>query len=124
MTEKTVLDKLYVKNAATIAIMHAGPENAPLTALLPPAKLVATGAADLVLLFARSQAELEARLPVAKARLTPRGALWVAYVKGTSTQRGDLHRDTIRTFAGTIGLDSVAMIAIDEHWSALRLKAV
>ncbi len=124
MTEKSVLDKLYVKNAATIAIMDAGPGNAALTDLLPPEKLVADGPADLILLFARSQAELEARLPAAKARLAPRGALWVAYVKGTSTQRGDLHRDTIRTFAGTIGLDSVAMIAMDEHWSALRLKAV
>lgn len=124
MTEKTIVDKLYVKNATAIAVMNAEPGNAGLTDLLPPEKLVADGPADLILLFARSQAELESRLPVAKARLAPRGALWVAYVKGRSTQRGDLHRDTIRTFAGTIGLDSVAMIAIDEHWSALRLKAI
>jgi hypothetical protein len=57
-----------------------------------------------------------------KERLEPKGALWVAYVKGTSKLRSDLHRDTIREYGDSIGLTSVAMIAIDDDWSALRLK--
>lgn len=124
MPEKTIADKLYVKNAASIAVLNAGPANALVTSQLPPEKLVADGPADLVLLFARSQAELEALLPGAKARLAPKGALWVGYVKGTSKERGDLHRDTIGAFAATIGLDTVAIMSIDADWSALRLKAL
>jgi hypothetical protein len=46
----------------------------------------------------------------------------VAYVKGSSKLRSDLHRDTIREYGESIGLTSVAMISIDEDWSALRLK--
>jgi hypothetical protein len=120
---KTIADKLYVKNAATIAVLHADARHAAATGQLPAEKLAAQGPADLVLLFVHSLAELEMRLPEAKARLAPKGALWVGYVKGTSKRHAaGLHRDTIAAHAETIGLTPVAMIAIDDDWSALRLK--
>jgi hypothetical protein len=122
---KTVADKLYVKNAATVAVVNADERHAAIVAQLPAGKVVGDGPADLVLLFLHSSGELEALLPVAKARLAPGGALWVAYVKGTSKlHAAGLHRDTIRAHAETLGLDAVAMIAVDDDWSALRLKAV
>jgi len=37
---------------------------------------------------------------------------------------GDLSRDGIRAWAPSLGLDTVSQIAIDEDWSALRLKRV
>jgi len=86
-------------------------------------KLVKKGMADLVIYFANSQMELQKQLPKVKERLEPKGALWVAYVKGTSRLHTGLHRDTIREYGESIGLTSVAMIAIDEDWSALRLKS-
>ena len=122
---KTVADKLYVKNAATVAVVNDDERHAAIVAQLPPEKYVADGPASLVLVFVHSSDELEALLPVAKERLAAGGALWVAYVKGTSRlHAAGLHRDTIRTHAQTLGLDAVAMIAIDDDWSALRLKAV
>jgi hypothetical protein len=36
----------------------------------------------------------------------------------------DLSRDVIRALAPGHGLDTVSQIAIDEDWSALRLKRV
>ncbi|PLY44019.1 hypothetical protein CSZ94_06615 [Janthinobacterium sp. ROICE36] len=36
----------------------------------------------------------------------------------------DIHRDDIRHFAHTVGRNSVAMVAIDSEWSALRLQQV
>ena len=78
--------------------------------------------ADWMLLLARSRAELEQHLPQAQARLAPGGALWVAYIKGGTKAGSDIDRDSIRAHAQTLGLDSVAMIAIDTRWSALRLK--
>jgi hypothetical protein len=122
VNEKTVADKLFVQKAKTIAVINDGPANAALVAELPAEKLVKKGAADLVIYFANSQMELEKQLPKVKERLEPKGALWVAYVKGTSKLRSDLHRDTIREYGDSIGLTSVAMIAIDDDWSALRLK--
>ncbi|WP_219132815.1 DUF3052 family protein [Janthinobacterium sp. UMAB-60] len=125
MPEKTVAEKMYVKNAKVLAVLNDGGEHGELLAQLPPERRVSEGeSADWILLFARSRAELEQYLPTARARLAPGGAVWVAYRKGGIKAGSDIHRDDIRSFAPTIGLDSVAMIAIDSEWSALRLKQV
>src|SRR5476649_699274 len=124
MTDKTIADKMYVKNASAIAVLNADTRHAALVAQLPPPLMVGDGQpADLVLLFAHSQQELEALLPQAKARLMDKGALWVAYLKGAARNKAEIHRDTIRIHAETLGLDSVAIISMDDSWSALRLKA-
>ena len=125
MPEKTVAEKMYVKNATTLAVLNEGGEHGELLAQLPPERLVREDEnADWILLFARSRAELEQFLPVAQARLAPGGALWVAYRKGGVTAGSDIDRDDIRLYAQESGLDSVAMVAIDAGWSALRLKQV
>jgi hypothetical protein len=46
----------------------------------------------------------------------------VAYPKLSSKLAGDLSRDIIHSLAPGYGLDTVSQIAIDEDWSALRLK--
>lgn len=125
MTEKTIAQKMHLHNASAVAVLNAEGGSAALLAALPAQRIVADGvAADLVLLFAPGRRELEDLLPHAKSRLAPKGALWVAYVKGTSKRKSDVHRDTIRDFAVSIGLASVAMISVDGDWSCLRLKAV
>ena len=125
MSEKTFAEKMYVKNATALTVLNDGGEHGQLLAQLPPERLVREGEkADWILLFARSRADLEQFLPVAQARLAPGGALWVAYRKGGIKAGSDIHRDDIRLYAQQSGLDSVAMVAIDAGWSALRLKQV
>ena len=125
MPEKTVAEKMVVKNATAMAVLNDGGEHGEVLTQLPAERRVSEGErADWILLFARSRAELEQYLPAAQARLAPGGAVWVAYRKGGAKAGSDIHRDDIRSFAQTIGLDSVAMIAIDSEWSALRLKHV
>ncbi|MBA5688046.1 DUF3052 family protein [Rugamonas apoptosis] len=125
MTEKTIAEKMYVHKAGSIAVLNREAGSSSLLAALPADKLAAADeAAELVLLFATSQQELATLLPQAKARMAPKAALWVAYRKGGAKRNIGLHRDTIREHAATIGLDSVAIVAIDDDWSALRLKQV
>jgi hypothetical protein len=82
------------------------------------------GSADVVQAFVTSQKQLEQVVPSLKPHLKPGGLLWVTYPKGTSALASDLNRDTIWKYAKTFGMDAVAMFAVDETWSAMRLKLV
>jgi len=120
---KTIAQKMFVKNYTAIAVINAEGHSQPIVAALPPEMIDTSGKpVDFVLMFAGSRQELEDVLPLAKPRLAPKGALWIAYVKGTSKNKSDVHRDTIREYAETVGLTTVSLIAVDEDWSALRLK--
>jgi hypothetical protein len=76
----------------------------------------------VVLLFVRSQAELDKNLSPTLRSLRSGILFWLAYPKLTSPLAGDLSRDIIASLAPTLSLTTVAQIAIDSDWSALRLK--
>ncbi len=127
MPDKTVAQKLLIKSGYKVLVANA-PRNyqAMLGPLPEDATLVKPSAkpADLIQLFVANRRELEAQLGKMKLALAPNGLLWVTYHKGTSSVKTDINRDTIAAYAQTIGLRPVAMISIDEDWSALRLKVV
>ena len=76
----------------------------------------------MVQLFVANRAELEAQLPKVKQAVAPGGLLWVSYYKGTAQTKTDINRDTIHAYARTLGLEGVAMVSIDDDWSAMRFK--
>ena len=61
---------------------------------------------DLIQVFVDSHKDMEEQLPRLKTLLTPKGLLWVTYHKGTSKQKSDINRDSIATYASTIGLQA------------------
>ena len=53
----------------------------------------------------------------------PDGLLWLCYPKGTSKVKTDVNRDILnRRLAEEYGLEGVAMVSIDDTWSAMRFK--
>jgi hypothetical protein len=127
MSEKTAAEKLGLKPGKKLLVKQHPKEVAALIGALPVgAELVTAGGkpSALILMFARDKAALVKGLAACKRQLEPGGALWVAYIKGTSGKKTDINRDSIREFVGTIGLDTVSQIALDDDWSALRLKVV
>ncbi|MDQ1829608.1 DUF3052 family protein [Massilia scottii] len=122
MSEKTIADKMYLKTAKSLAVFNGAVHPAMMEQL--PKSLINEdeGLADVVLVFALSQAELERWFPAALERLGEKGSLWVAYLKPSAPKATDLTRDSIFAWAKERGVTGVAMISMDSDWSAVRLK--
>ena len=127
MSEKPVAQKLGLKPGKTLFVSHAPAPVGDLLGDVPDGARVTgsgKGPFPLILLLAKNRAAMVKQLPLCKAKLEAGGALWIAYAKGTSDKATDINRDSIHDHVVTIGLDTVAQIAIDTDWSALRLKVV
>ena len=122
MSEKTVADKMFLKNAKSIAVLN-GAAHPGMVAQLPQELIVQDdSAADVVVLIALNQKQLDQFLPVARERLGDKGSLWIVYMKQSAPKATDINRDTINATAGLHGITAVAIISVDADWSALRLK--
>jgi hypothetical protein len=127
MPDKTVAEKLLIKEGYRVLILNEPKEYVSVLGKMPQNVIVLArpdGPADLIQLFVTSRKELEAQFPGLKAALKPKGLFWVTYPKGTSKIKADINRDTIAAYAQSIGLQAVAMVSVDDTWSALRLKVV
>ncbi len=124
MSEKSIADKLLIKAGYRVLVLNAPPAYqatlGPLPAGVELLSAPSGGPFDQVQVFVTSSAELEKRLPGMKALLKPKGLLWVVYPKGKS----GFNRDTIWAYATTVGWQAVALVSVDDTWSAMRLKPV
>ncbi len=127
MSDKTIAQKLQLKPGRSLLLVNAPKGYTSRLGDLPAGVTVLkahAGPVDVIQVFAADREELEAQLPALKALLAPNGALWVTYHKGASKIKTDINRDSINAYARSIGLEGIAMISVDEDWSALRLKVV
>lgn len=80
------------------------------------------GTYDFVQLFAKDIADLEEHAPEALEAVKRDGLLWICYPKGTSKQKSDLNRDRGWKSINEKGWEGIALISIDDTWSAMRLR--
>jgi Protein of unknown function (DUF3052) len=123
MSGKTVAQKLFIREEHTVLLLNAPRGYAMALGDLPKgARIVAkaSGPVDLIQLFATKKAEMIELLRKAKPLLKPEGLLWVTYPKAGQKDT-DLKREVIWECAEAVGMRTVAAIAVDEVWSALRL---
>ena len=122
MSEKTVADKMLLSKVKSIAVLN-GAAHPGFVAQLPQDLIdQGDGPADVVVIIAMNQKQLDEFLPVAKERLGEKGSLWIAYMKQSAPKATDINRDTINATAQKQGITAVAIISVDADWSALRLK--
>ncbi len=125
MSGKSIAQRLFIKPGNMVLLVNAPDGYMAQLGELPMGSYLLSDAerrVELIQLFVANRAELEAQLPRLKAQLAPKGSLWVTYHKGTSRVKTDINRDTINAYAHSLGMEGVAMISIDDDWSALRLK--
>lgn len=122
MADKTIADKLYLKTAKSLAVFN-GAAHPAMAAQLPRELIVeGDGKADVVLVFALNQKELDLWWPRALERLGEKGSLWIAFLKHSAPKATDIDRDSIDAYAKERGVTGVALISMDADWSAVRLK--
>jgi len=109
--------KLQLKDGQTIAVIN-GTLPAPLAG-----REASVSQADAVLVFAASEAELRAYLGKLQASTAQAKLTWLAYPKAKQLNT-DINRDSIRAIANDNGLDPVRQVALDDTWSAMRLKTL
>jgi hypothetical protein len=127
MSDKTIAQKLQIKPNRTVLFVNAPREYETKIGPLPEGVFVMKkpgGHVDVIQLFVDSRADLERWVPELRKCIGPAGMLWVTYHKGSSGVKTDINRDIIHAYAHTVGMQAVAQVAIDEDWSALRLKIV
>ncbi|MCW2935429.1 MAG: hypothetical protein JWM19_6391 [Actinomycetia bacterium] len=81
----------------------------------------ADGAADVLIAFFRTAAEIPHRLPALSRRIYPGGAMWAAWPRRAAGHASDITDNIVRSHALEIGLVDVKVAAIDDDWSGLRL---
>ncbi len=116
--------KLGIKPGFRVKVTAAPPNYAELVAPLPDGASLAPNLkppVDIWHLFARSRAELDARLPACVDAVRPAGTLWVSWPKKASGVATDLSEDGIRELALPFGLVDVKVCAVDATWSGLKL---
>lgn len=127
MSDKTISQKLLLKPGQEFLLVNPPPGYLDRVGSIPEGANIrsqTSSPVSMIQVFVTSQAQLEKVLPSHKANLEPGGILWVSYPKGTSRLASDINRDSIWKFARSIGMEAVALFAVDETWSAMRLKLV
>lgn len=115
--------KLGIKEGHRMALINS-PVNfqdelgsLPEGAMLVPQSLKSL---DLVVFFAKSQAELSKNFNKLAAKLAPSGMLWVAWAKKSSGVATDLSFESVQETGLATGLVDTKVCAVNEVWSGLR----
>lgn len=124
----SLVKKLLIKPNMRIGMVNQPEDSGELLGELPPGVSVATataaapGSLDLVLLWVKSLAELDALAPQAIAAVKYDGLLWIVYPKKSSKIRTDIDRDSGWERMRALSFAGVAMVAVNETWSAMRYR--
>ena len=116
-----IAKKLHLKPGMRVAVTHAPPGFVLKSQGVSIERSLKKGL-DLALTFVTQHEDLERQWPKLVGAVKQHGAVWVAYPKKNSGIDTDLHG--MQEWDATKGSDwnPVAMIAIDDAWSATRYK--
>jgi hypothetical protein len=80
---------------------------------------------EFVMVFATKQTEVDSSAKAIAPKLKGDAVVWYVYPKGTSKKyKCEFNRDIGWQILGSLGLEGVRMVAVDQDWSALRFRKV
>lgn len=123
----TTFEKLNLKEQQEITVLNA-PESfsgelASLRGVTIHRTISAADKIQLFLAFVTRKAEVDALSSQINKRAKGDAIVWFAYPKGTSKKyQCDFNRDNGWDALNALGWETVRAVAIDEDWSALRMR--
>ena len=123
MADKTPVEKMQLKHGMKAALLYV-PDGMQERLGLPADVTVVDDpvTADFILAFAMDQAEAEERINALRPAIADKTVAWLAYPKGAKAAGRDISRDTVWAFVQTLGMRLNANIAVDDTWSAVRMR--
>jgi hypothetical protein len=123
----TVFEKLHLKDHDEIVVLNAPPsfesELASLAGVRVRRSLTGVTRIAFALTFVRTQKDLDGLAGAIAKKAEGDAIVWFAYPKGTSKKfTTDINRDHGWDALGNAGFETVRLIAIDQDWSAKRLR--
>lgn len=128
MTE--LLKKLNYKGHKRIAVINAEPGflkiiTRELKDIITDTEIDQRCPYEFIMIFVRSEAEVEHYSPIALRNLTADGILWFCYPKKSSKRfKSDLERDRGWKAMNDFNFHGIRMVAIDDDWSAMRFRNI
>ena len=125
MAGSSLIKKLGLKPGQRALLMNAPDGYRDLLGALPEGVELhdqPEGSYDFIQLFIRNKAQLEHDAPVAIAALKQDGMFWISYPKQSSKVPTDITRDRGWDVVEQAGLQGVAMVSVDDVWSAMRFR--
>jgi len=126
MAEKTVFQKMRTKAGMTLRVVGLPEDLKVIYQSIDPGVILIDREnvkTDILHLFVRSMAELEKNLSDYVAQVNPAAAVWICYPKLSSSIKTDLSRDVIWNYVEKLNFRPVAMVSMNETWSAFRIKS-
>ena len=114
--------KLRIKEGSRVALLGAPDDFEQTLADLPAGVSIrrqARGKNDIVMLFAKSRAEMASRFAAAEKAMAEGGGMWITWRKKSSGAVADLTQAEVRRYGLDAGLVDYKIAAIDDTWSGL-----
>jgi len=123
--EKDIIKKLWIREGYNAVFVKAPRGYVQSIGNFPAYVKISstpTRNSDFIQVFVYHKKDLQDNIPKITSLMKDSGSLWITYPKGSILKDIDINRDSIAKYCESLGLKSVAMISIDDKWSAFRFK--
>jgi hypothetical protein len=120
--DDALVNKRFFKPEHKAAVLNAPPGYLERLGIPVIGDLSNKSSLDFIQAFVTDKTALLPLAPNMIRALKPDGLLWLCYPKGGSKVKTDLNRDILWAEMGKFGLAGVAMVSIDDTWSAMRFR--
>ncbi|APV45177.1 hypothetical protein Dform_01859 [Dehalogenimonas formicexedens] len=122
--DEELIKKLLFKREYQAAILNAPPDYLDRIGIPVMDDISIRASLDFIQVFVTGKLEFLLQLPKILRALKPGGYLWVSYSSDNSKIPADVNRYILWAEMAKFGMAGVAMIAIDDTWSAMRFQPV